>query len=249
MATVEPTNGERRLIHDIELMDVEAESPFHLRELLWWDGEDFFYLQSSTQKPRDKDEETRSALSRDAILVPRSLYQITPPPELIRAPEPLPRDSYMKAGVMYNFCPEDLNKSAIWSLMIQEAWVCEILMKHPHWNVMLSDTVKNGALLRADIESSLNQIKQVIEHIHGLGLVHNDINPRNILFDDDGRLVIIDFDSCCKQGESMLHGKCGTFPFSNDPETAEFQNDFYGVEKIREWMEEKIPQEIDEYVV
>ncbi len=26
----------------------------------------------------------------------------------------------------------------------------------------------------------------------------------------------------------------------NDPETAEFQNDFYGIEKIREWMEEKI---------
>ncbi len=39
----------------------------------------------------------------------------------------------------------------------------------------------------------------------------------------------------------MLDGKCGTFPFSNDPETAEFQNDFYGLEKIREWMEGNIP--------
>ncbi|PBK67990.1 kinase-like protein [Armillaria solidipes] len=190
------------------------------------------------------------------------------PPELIRALEPLPCDSYVKVGVMYNFCPEDLNKSAIWPLMIQEARVCEILMKYPHRNVVqyygyaekdglmaglcfkryrqtLSDTVKKGTLPRADIESSLDQIKQGIEHIHGLGLVHNDINPRNILFDDDGRLVIIDFDSCRKQGESMLRGKCGTFPFSNDPETAEFQNDFYGVEKIREWMEENIPREID----
>ncbi|PBK67944.1 kinase-like protein [Armillaria solidipes] len=264
MTTVGPTNRERRLIHDIELMECEAESPFRLRELLWWDGEDFFYLQSSTRKPRDEDEETRSALSRDAILVPRSLYQIAPPPEFIRAPEPLPHDSYVKVGVMYNFCPEDLNKSAIWPLMIQEARVCEILMKHPHRNVAqyygyvekdglmaglcfkrygqtLSDAVKKGVLPREDIESLLDQIKQGIEHIHDLGLVHNDINPRNILFDDDGRLVIIDFDSCRKQGESMLRGKCGTFPFSNDPETAGFQNDFYGVEKIREWMEEKIP--------
>ncbi|PBK94373.1 hypothetical protein ARMGADRAFT_1079059 [Armillaria gallica] len=244
MTTVEPTNDEHRLIHDIELMDVKAESPFCLRELLWWDGEDCFYLQSTTRKPPEEDEETRSALSLDAILVPRSLYQIAPPPELIRAHEPLPRDSYVKVGVMCNFYPEDLSKSAIWPLMIQEARVCEILMKHPHRNT-LSDAVKKGALPRADIKSSLDQIKQGIEHIDGLGLVYNDINPRNILFDDDGRLVVIDFDSCRKQGESMLRGKCGTFPFSNDPETAEFQNDFYGVEKIREWMEERIPREID----
>ncbi len=39
----------------------------------------------------------------------------------------------------------------------------------------------------------------------------------------------------------MLDGKCGTFPFSDDLETAEFQNDFCGLEKIREWMEENIP--------
>ncbi len=179
MTSVEPTNGEHRLIHDIELMDVEAESPFRLRELLWWDREDFFYLQNSTQKPRGEDEETRSALSRDAILVPRSLYQIAPPPQIIRAPKPLPHDSYVKVGVMCNFCPEDLNKSSIWPLMIQEARVCEILMKHPHQNVaqyygyvekdglmagpcfkrygqMLSDAVKKGALPRADIESSLD---------------------------------------------------------------------------------------------
>lgn len=69
----------------------------------------------------------------------------------------------------------------------------------------------------------------------------NELNPRNILLDADGKLVIIDFDSCPKQGESMLDGKCGTFPFSNDPEMAEFQNNFYGLEKIQEWMEENIP--------
>ncbi len=39
----------------------------------------------------------------------------------------------------------------------------------------------------------------------------------------------------------MLNGKCGTFPFSDDPEPAEFQNDFNGLEKIQEWMEENIP--------
>ncbi|KAK0421582.1 kinase-like domain-containing protein [Armillaria borealis] len=243
---------------------MEAADPFHLREILWSDGEDFFYLQLPTRRPRDEDDEARSALSRGAKLVPRSLYQTIPPPELLRAPEPLPEDTYIKVGTIFYFHPEDPEKSAIWQYMIQEAHVCETLMKYPHQNVAqyygyvekdgmmvglcfkrygqtLSDAMRIGLIRREDIEHSLDQIKKGIEHIHGLGLVHNDINPRNILLDADGKLVIIDFDSCRKQGESMLDGKCGTFPFSNDSETAEFQNDFYGLEKIREWMEENIP--------
>ncbi|PBK94379.1 hypothetical protein ARMGADRAFT_991497 [Armillaria gallica] len=217
-------------------MDMEAADPFHLREILWSDGEDFFHLQL----PCDKDDEARSA-RRDAKLVPCSLYQTIPPPELLCAPEP-----------------------AIWQYMIQEARVCETLMKYPHQNVAryygyvekdglmvglcfkrygqtLSEAVRTGLIRREDVEPSLDQIKRGIEHTHGLGLVHNDINPRNILFDVDGKLIIIDFDSCRKQSESMLDGKSGTFPFSNDPETAEFQNDSYGLEKVREWMKENIP--------
>ncbi|PBK61400.1 hypothetical protein ARMSODRAFT_896791, partial [Armillaria solidipes] len=200
---------------------------------------------------------------RHAILVPRSLYRIAPPPGLIRVPEPLPDDCYVKVGRIYHFCPEDLDKSAIWPLMIQEARVCEILMKHPHRNVAqyygyvekdglmvglcfkrygqaLDDAVEKGTILRSDIESSLDQVKKGIGHIHGLGLVHNDINPSNIMLDADGTLVIIDFDSCRKPGESMLDGKCGTFPFSNEETTSALENDFYGIEKIREWMEENL---------
>ncbi|KAK3349520.1 hypothetical protein B0T25DRAFT_610305 [Lasiosphaeria hispida] len=34
-----------------------------------------------------------------------------------------------------------------------------------------------------------------IKHIHSLGLVHNDINPKNVMLDGN-RVVLIDFDSC-----------------------------------------------------
>ncbi|SJL14764.1 uncharacterized protein ARMOST_18232 [Armillaria ostoyae] len=116
MTTVEPTNHDRRLVHDIQMMDDEAESPFRLRELLWSDGKDFFYFQSSTRKRCDEDEATRSAFSCNAILVPRSLYRISPPPGLIRAPEPLPDDSYVKVSRTYHFRPEDLGSmfGCIW---------------------------------------------------------------------------------------------------------------------------------------
>ncbi|KAK0488298.1 kinase-like domain-containing protein, partial [Armillaria luteobubalina] len=202
-----------------------------------------------------------------AILVPRSLHQISPSPALTRAPQPLPDDCYAKVSRMLHFCPEDLEKSTVWPLMIKEAGVCEILMNHPHRNVAryygyvekdglmtglcferygqtLNDAVKRGVIPRSDIESSLDQIKEGIEHLHDLGLVHNDINPSNIMLDVDGTLVIIDFDSCRKPGESMLEGKYGTFPFSNEEMTSTFENDFYGVEKIREWMDKFYDEQV-----
>jgi serine/threonine protein kinase len=39
-----------------------------------------------------------------------------------------------------------------------------------------------------------------IRHLHALGLVHNDINPRNFMVSEDDRPVIIDFDSCKEEG-------------------------------------------------
>jgi len=46
-----------------------------------------------------------------------------------------------------------------------------------------------------DYSSILAGIESGIRHLHSLGLVHNDINPRNIMMDHD-KAVIIDFGSC-----------------------------------------------------
>jgi len=35
------------------------------------------------------------------------------------------------------------------------------------------------------------------------GLVHGDINPRNILFDEDDQLKLVDFDHCLKTGDDF----------------------------------------------
>lgn len=196
MASIEPTNRERRLVLDTAIMYIEAADPFHLREILWSDGEDFFYLQLLTRRPRDEDDDARSAFSRGAKLVPRSLYQTIPPPELlVHAAEPLPEDSYIKVGTIFYFHPEDPEKSAIWQYMIQEARVCETLMEYPHQNVAryygyvkkdglmvglcfkrygqtLSEAVRTGLIRTEDVEHSFDQIKKGIEHIHSLGLVH-----------------------------------------------------------------------------
>ncbi|KAH8744393.1 hypothetical protein F5883DRAFT_439941 [Diaporthe sp. PMI_573] len=38
------------------------------------------------------------------------------------------------------------------------------------------------------------------EHLHSLGLAHNDISPPNIMFDNAGQAVLINLDSCAPLG-------------------------------------------------
>lgn len=42
----------------------------------------------------------------------------------------------------------------------------------------------------------LEDILKGIRHLHSLSLVHNDVNPVNIMLDGDGTAVLVDFDSC-----------------------------------------------------
>ncbi|GAD99172.1 predicted protein [Paecilomyces variotii No. 5] len=58
-------------------------------------------------------------------------------------------------------------------------------------------------LVTESIKSGLQGLLAAIKHLHSLGLVHNDINPANIMLDEDGTLILVDFDSCRYIGESL----------------------------------------------
>lgn len=58
-------------------------------------------------------------------------------------------------------------------------------------------------LVKANMKSDLEGILAAIKHLHSFGLVHNDINPANIMLDNDGTFILIDFDSCRSIGESL----------------------------------------------
>lgn len=51
-----------------------------------------------------------------------------------------------------------------------------------------------------DYGHMLDAIESGLKHMHSLGLVHNDVNPRNIMRDGDD-WVLIDFGSCRRMGE------------------------------------------------
>jgi len=89
------------------------------------------------------------------------------------------------------------------------------------------------AITEADKLVYSKAIEDGIRHLHKLGLAHNDINPSNVMMNNDIP-VIIDFDSARPIGEK-LGSKAGTFKW--ELEGAEFSepaNDFYGLEKIQE---------------
>ena len=58
-------------------------------------------------------------------------------------------------------------------------------------------------LVKGSMKSSLGGIFAAIKHLHSLGVVHSDINPANIMLDEDGTLILIDFGSCRYIGEPL----------------------------------------------
>ncbi|KAF5641856.1 kinase-like domain protein [Fusarium tjaetaba] len=115
-------------------------------------------------------------------------------------------------------------------LLLHEAKIYEILREHPHPNLGQSlgcvvgedGRLEGLALLKYkttlserahDISFGLGQrekciaaIKSVLEHLHSLGLAHNDLSPSNIMFTDKGEPVLLDFDACHPVGTELDKG-------------------------------------------
>jgi RIO-like serine/threonine protein kinase len=53
------------------------------------------------------------------------------------------------------------------------------------------------------------KIFDAFESIHRLGIVHNDVSPRNVLISQDGSVWIIDFEHAGTGGESVYDVEYG----------------------------------------
>jgi serine/threonine protein kinase len=88
------------------------------------------------------------------------------------------------------------------------------------------------------MKERLGGILDGIQHLHSLGLVHNDITPSNIMLDDDGTLVLIDFDSCRKVGELLCETETKRTHGWHDPDvkTVSERNDLDAFLELRTWL-------------
>ena len=87
----------------------------------------------------------------------------------------------------------------------------------------------------AKIEQWLHDIESAVDHLHRLGFAHNDINPRNIMQDGSGSMVLIDLGSCTRLGERLVEG--GT-PGYNEGFTrvSSKETDAIGQQQVEKWL-------------
>lgn len=221
-------------------------------------GDEYFYAKTKIRYKIDDD------IPLDELNIePIHIDHIWPlfPQDFTIAPNPLPINTYAKSSSLVYYEKDIAMEFSASHLLLEEARVCEILRKNPHPNIAeyLGCVVQGGRItslcfvkydatlatlvnqMPHKIEqigriSLLNGIEAGVQHLHKLGLVHNDINPSNIMIDAENVPRIIDFDSCQKLGQP-LGSKSGTIGFFNEgAEFAQAENDHYALSKIRDYL-------------
>ncbi|PWY73221.1 hypothetical protein BO94DRAFT_525258 [Aspergillus sclerotioniger CBS 115572] len=97
------------------------------------------------------------------------------------------------------------------------------------------------------VKRSLEGIWEGIQHLHKLGLVHNNINPSTIMFDEQENPVIVGFTHIREEKTSLCYPPVWRTPHWHDPkvQTALDSNDLYAFEELKTWLEGSVE---DEYI-
>ncbi|KAJ5766967.1 uncharacterized protein N7511_004583 [Penicillium nucicola] len=85
------------------------------------------------------------------------------------------------------------------------------------------------------VEGWTEQIERGIRHLHSLGIVHNDLNPCNIMFQGNDP-VIIDFDSARSMGHHLSFVKRTYGWYDGKVQEALPSNDLDALQEIKSWL-------------
>ncbi|KAE8318275.1 kinase-like protein [Aspergillus transmontanensis] len=177
------------------------------------------------------------------------LQEVKQIPTEDRCPEVNPTWSavYEKTPSLLAYIDGNLEKQ-----ITREVETCEILRKNPHPNIATYHGYQEthgrvsglcfkryaATLLEANMKSRLEGILAAIKHFHSLGLVHNDINSANIMLDEDGTLILIDFDSCRYIRESLSSTETKRTRHWHDPsvDISLEKNDLDALKDLQIWL-------------
>ena len=174
----------------------------------------------------------------------------------LEAPKPLPPDVYLKAIPAINY--EPTYPTSLSEKMREEIEVYMKLSRSPHPNVCpFYGCVRDGSRVPAlalkqiphklpyiwkDAEykvsklSILRGVKHGLDHIHGLGIIHNDIKPNNLRLDESFRPVLIDFDAARYEGQPM-EGYTGTPGWFRLSPISRSENDIFALGLLAKWLD------------
>lgn len=74
----------------------------------------------------------------------------------------------------------------------------------------LQDYLENG--VDFNVRDVMNMLVDIVDQVHKKGIIHCDIKPSNIIVQEDGKIVLIDFGSACykkKRGDEMMFASRG----------------------------------------
>jgi serine/threonine protein kinase len=178
-----------------------------------------------------------------------------------RAPEPLPPNCYVKwlsVSTFYYDHPYKPIGGNLCSTITDEAKTYEVLRASPHPNIAkyLGCIVEDGmikglCLVKYDMTLSqrvlhdvrpfkaddyLKGIKEGLQHLHKLGIIHCDIKPENILMEGESP-VISDFDCSRREGEGFGR-KYGIWGWKSKYQFTMLGRDVdeNGLAKLEEWL-------------
>jgi hypothetical protein len=161
-------------------------------------------------------------------------------------------------------------------LMLKEARTMDFLKQHPHPNIVryYGCRLKRGRIaglvletfafphdlgfvkIRPDLfKGILNKgrivsgLRSPLDHLHALGLAHNDVNPANFMFRASGEPKLIDFGSCQTFGEHLMSaGTPGWCRERTQAFTSDRANDDHSLELLGPWLDTVI-KEVEDSVL
>jgi serine/threonine protein kinase len=211
--------------HDVTLFeayDVDTEA-FRRSMFTYFDASDHVWIgENHHVRKRDLTlHDLRSGLRKvaDAVAFPEAPHDIT----LVTKEELV--TSFIKRPQAH--CLLDRYQAPLVPrILLDEVNILEQLMKNPHPNIVSYHgcVVNRGHITGIALDrlpkvldhrflhdaSGLDEqvfergLRSAIEHIHSLGLAHNDLNPSNIGLNEQDHPVIIDWGSCKGFGEELL---------------------------------------------
>ncbi|CZT23739.1 uncharacterized protein RCC_09453 [Ramularia collo-cygni] len=243
--------------HDVSLFEVFAAETGVFRRTL------FTYVDASEQAWAGEVHNTRkydltaqdiqANLRRipDQDVFPKMIQGIT-----LLPPNPNITELFFKRPQIHCLLDEFGGKT-VPRMLLEEAQVMEFLARHPHPNIVpyhgcvmkrgyitgitltryekILDHRFNNDVSDLDLDRFERQFRDAIDHIHSLGLAHNDLNPSNIALDSQDDPVIIDWGSCKKFGELLL--SAGTPGWiEEDFDVSRKEHDVFALDKIMAWM-------------
>ncbi|KAF8605206.1 hypothetical protein BDV93DRAFT_572807 [Ceratobasidium sp. AG-I] len=241
---------ERKIVATAEAWDFSDGPVFAFTAICWKERGNLYHIRHP--------ERTFELEALEGDLVPMSHVYAEAKPEYSRAPEPLPENAYVKQP---NTIGYDKTHPSFGAEMITEIKAYETIRQQPHPNLagyrgciceggyVVALCLKSyRATLGQAVEGSdkldylaiMEGARKVASHLHSLGLVHNDINPANIMVDEHNKGVLIDFDSCNLDGHKFPIGsKTGIMNWTRHDGVSERENDLYSLNKLAEWLKEK----------